>query len=100
MNKRPNSYQLQPSCFNCQHSFEMLEHDAGPSYFCTLGAPTRPHCGSVLMCEMHNNWEEGMTGQQYHDSGEASRLAWDKWSDGREVAPHGTCGSYEGGLED
>lgn len=85
------TYRVQSGCHNCAHVFRMVEYDEGDSYYCTLGAPPRPKCGSIAMgeCVMP------IGGKAYM----AENRAWDDWSDNREVDPSGTCDNWTGGAK-
>lgn len=86
----PASYREQRACANCALAFAHQEYDCGIQYYCTLRAPPRPRCGSVAMGETFAN-------ANFEDAElfESDMNAWDEWSDGREVEPHGTCDEHE-----
>jgi hypothetical protein len=80
------NYRIQNACVNCKHVFVWNEYDDERQFYCTLNAPPRPRCGSVL-------FEEEFSGSGKYDS-EASD-AWLKWSENRRVEAQGICEGYE-----
>ena len=85
------NYQLQPGCHNCRHRFEYVEHDHGVELFCTLDAPERPQCGSVMLDEVE--------GFMLHDNLNDAQERWDAWSENRGVEPAGKCDGFEAEVE-
>ena len=76
-----HNYRLQKACANCVHIFLWEEYDCYPKIHCTLGAPERPWCGSVLLNEPAHKPE-------YNEK------AWLEWSENRAVNANGICDDY------
>jgi len=101
-------YKQCDGCWNCKHRFTKSEYDEGSTLYCTFGAEPRPPCGSVLMGELngclgrgglfnkhHAKWAMDAEDRASHDR----YLAWDLWSDPREVHREGKCAHWEEGDE-
>lgn len=98
-----SNYRVQPGCHNCRHAFVKYEYDDSNEYFCTLGAPERPICGSVAMDENFSSKRPygDITGVPDNDrctDMDPFSIAmgeWEKWSGTRLVFHSGVCDSYE-----
>jgi hypothetical protein len=93
MNIKTNKHEYieQCGCHNCKNCFIMIEYDEDNSYYCTLDASPRPHCGSIFMNE--NFFRHHLSGDDKKNSKEMNE--WYKWSKNREVMAWGICKRFE-----
>jgi hypothetical protein len=80
--RRPNG------CWNCKSCFIKDDYDDAPEYYCTLGAPPRPLCGSISMDESIHSLPTDAEVRAAYD-------AWDAWRSGRGTDWSGTCDDWE-----
>ena len=45
-----STYRVQDGCADCHHVFVRKEYDSDDELYCNFGAPERPPCMSVSMC--------------------------------------------------
>ena len=84
MSKSKRNYRKSGGCHNCTHCFQHSTYSDGfVACYCTLDAPARPPCGSLLMHEQfaRARWEK-------------QSAAWEEWINGREVELWGICDEY------
>lgn len=74
------NYRKQNGCHNCKAVFVLKEYDGYDEYFCTLNAPKRPPCLSVLMDEC-----------SVLDLHEKLQGKWGTWAKDIKVAAYGIC---------
>jgi len=109
MSKLPTGYVVKADvCPNCTHAFARYEYDSESEYFCTLGAPKRPHCGSSCMRECYmetraykriyerkRKLPKGETWKRTVKLMRDQDRKWNKWSSGRQVSRCGSCPSFK-----
>jgi hypothetical protein len=84
----PNTYRRQNGCYNCEKCFIKSEYDDENLYYCTMNAPKRPPCMSVLMDEYESSLKDE---KKFHDMYEE----WEVWVKDRNVSAWGICDSWE-----
>jgi len=72
--KRPESYRESDCCRNCKYAFGVRYLASPTRYFCNIDKSKVP---------------------QYGDDSTMPFLIWDRWADGRAVAPWGYCDNYK-----
>ena len=98
-----SNYRVQPGCHSCRKAFVMDDWDSPAEWFCTLGAPRRPPCGSVGMKE---SFRDARPYGSILNVPEADRrtdrdpffiaiAAWEEWSKGRQIEAYGICDDFE-----
>ena len=78
------NYRDQDGCHNCEHRFVRQEYGEQDEYYCTLGAPPRPSCGTLNL----GHWGQPPD-SPYCETWDSK--AWAQWSNGREVELWGIC---------
>ena len=106
-NLKRSNYRIQDGCHTCGHVFVKGEYDDPNTYYCGLGAPKRPFCGSVAMGEDftklcpggHHHGVPGVDRDTERDPWHVAYEAWEAWSKDREVDASGICDHHEPAQE-